>query len=251
MIRVLVVDDHPVVREGLVAVLGDQPDVEVAGSAATAEAAIDLAARVRPDVVLLDLELPGLDGVAAIPRLLATGQAQRPSSSDSGRNAGTAQATDGDHIAGPGRVAVTGESGQTRVIVFTAYDTDERVFGALEAGASGYLLKGAPVEEIVRAIREVRAGGSHLAPRVAAKVIGAVGRSRRPAEGALTEREREVLRLVADGLQNKQIGRMLGISERTVKYHLTAILTRLGADNRAQAVAIATGRGLLTGRGRE
>ena len=223
MIRVLVVDDHPVVREGLVAVLGDQPDVVVVGSGATAEAAIDLAARARPDVVLLDLELPGLDGVAAIPRLAAAGRERRP--------------TD------------TGETAETRVLVFTAYDTDERVFGAIEAGAAGYLLKGASVDEIVRAIRDVHAGGSHLAPRVAAKVVGAVGRGRR-ADGALTEREREVLRLVADGLQNKQIGRALGISERTVKYHLTAIMTRLGADNRAQAVAIATGRGLLDPRER-
>ncbi|MDP8924369.1 MAG: response regulator transcription factor, partial [Chloroflexota bacterium] len=189
-----------------------------------------LAARARPDVVLLDLELPGLDGVAAIPRLVGAGRDERPSGAD--RTGG-----DGPTTAGPG-------TDGTRVLVFTAYDTDERVFGALEAGASGYLLKGAPVEEIVRAIREVRAGGSHLAPRVAALVVGAVGRGRR-SEPALTEREREVLRLVADGLQNKQIARALGISERTVKYHVTAILTRLGADNRAQAVAIATGRGLL------
>ena len=239
MIRVLVVDDHPVVREGLVAVLGDQPDMDVVGSAGTAEAAVELAARVRPDVVLLDLELPGLDGVAAIPRLLAAGQPGRPSAG-ADRTTGPSWPADG------GR----GAEGGTRVIVFTAYDTDERVFGALEAGASGYLLKGAPVDEIVRAIREVQAGGSHLAPRVAAKVVGVVGRGRR-AEGSLTERERQVLRLVADGLQNKQIGRELGISERTVKYHVTAIMTRLGADNRAQAVAIATGRGLLDVRGRE
>ena len=233
MIRVLVVDDHPVVREGLVAVLGDQEDVDVVGSAATAEAAIDLVARVHPDVVLLDLELPGLDGVAAIPLLLAAGRADQTSGTDRAAPEG-------------GSTGAT----ETRVIVFTAYDTDERVFGALEAGAAGYLLKGASVDEIVRAICEVRAGGSHLAPRVAAKVVGAVGRGRR-AGGALTEREREVLRLVADGLQNKQIGRELGISERTVKYHLTAIMTRLNADNRAQAVAIATGRGMLDVRERD
>lgn len=242
MIRVLVVDDHPVVREGLVAVLGDQPDIDVAGSAATAEAAIELAGRARPDVVLLDLELPGLDGVAAIPGLIAAGHGAQQNEEVPGVGR--------DRAAGEGRTMGTDGADGLRVLVFTAYDTDGRVFGALEAGAAGYLLKGASVDEIVRAIREVRAGGSHLAPRVAAKVVGAVGRGRRP-DGTLTEREREVLGLVADGLQNKQIGRALGISERTVKYHLTAILTRLGADNRAQAVAIATGRGLLDVRGRE
>jgi DNA-binding NarL/FixJ family response regulator len=206
VIRVLVVDDHPVVRQGLVAVLGDQPDFVVAGSAGSAEEALALVAREHPDVVLLDLELPGLDGVEAIPRLLEA-------------------------------------SPEVRVLVFTAYDTDERVVGAIRAGAGGYLLKGASVEEIARAIRTVRGGGSYLEPRVATALLAQVRTPRR--ETALTERERAVLRLVADGLPTKQIARSLGISERTVKFHITSIFRKLGAENRAQAVALAAERDLL------
>ena len=207
MIQILVVDDHPVVRQGLVAVLDDQPDLDVVGAAGSAEEAIDLVGRSRPDVVLLDLELPGMDGVAAIPRLLE-------------------------------------RSPETRILVFTAYDTDERVLGAIRAGARGHLLKGAPVQEIVGAIRVVQVGGSQLEPRVAARLLSEVSAPRRSA-GLLSEREREVLRLVADGLPNKQIARSLAITERTVKYHVTQILTKLGAENRAQAVALAVQRGLL------
>ncbi len=243
MIRVIVIDDHPVVREGLVAVLGDRPDVDVVGSAGTAEEAIELTERTRPDVVLLDLELPGLDGIGAIPRLIAA-HAATPRADATAEVTADAACPD----RGRGHTAPSGEAaarpGPTRVLVFTAYDGEERVLGALEAGASGYLLKGASVEEIVRALHDVWAGGTHLAPRVAAQVVLTVGRGRR-AGGPLTAREREVLRLVAAGLQNKQIARELQISERTVKYHVTAIMTRLDADNRAQAVAIATSRGLL------
>lgn len=207
MIRVLVVDDHPVVRQGLVAVLEDDPELEVVGAVGSAEEAVVLAARARPDVVLLDLELPGLGGVEAIPGLLEANL-------------------------------------ETRVVVFTAYDTDERVFGALEAGARGYLLKGASVGEIVGAIRVVHAGGSQLEPRVATRLLGRVSARERPS-GRLSEREKTVLRLIADGLPSKQIARSLGITERTVKFHVTSILAKLGADNRAQAVALAADRGLL------
>jgi DNA-binding NarL/FixJ family response regulator len=207
VIRILVVDDHPIVREGLVAVLGDQPDFQVVGSAGSAEEAISLARRLTPDAVLLDLELPRMDGVEAIPRLMQ---------------------------AAP----------DTRILVFTAYDTDERVFGAIRAGARGYLLKGAAAEEIARAIRVIHAGGSHLAPGVTARVMAEIG-APRPSPGPLTGREREVLRLVAQGLSNKQISRSLGITERTVKFHVTSIFNKLGADNRAQAVALAIQQGLV------
>ena len=207
MIRILVVDDHPVVREGLVAVLEDEPDFQVVGAAGAAEEAVAVAARERPDVVLLDLELPGLDGVEALPRLTAT-------------------------------------PGHPRVLVFTAYDTDERVFGALQAGAAGYLLKGARTDEIARAIRAVAQGASYLEPRVAAKVVAQVGRPR-PGAGRLSPRERDVLRLVAAGQSNKQIARTLRITERTAKFHVTSIFQKLGADNRAQAVARAAEQGLL------
>ena len=207
MIRILVVDDHPIVRDGLVTVLQDQADLQVVGSVGTAEVAVALAARLHPDIVLLDLELPGMDGVAAMPRLLEA--------------APTA-----------------------RVIVFTAYDTDEQVFGAIQAGARGYLLKGADVAEIVRAIHNVHDGGSHLAPRVAARVLGAVGAPRR-SPTRLSARDREVLQLLAQGQATKQIARSLGVTERTVKFHVASIFAKLGATNRAQAVALAAQHNLL------
>jgi len=205
-IRVLVVDDHPVVRQGLVGVLGDEPDLEVVGAVGSAEEAIALAARTQPDVALLDLELPGLDGVEAIPRLVAA-------------------------------------SPRARVLVFTAYADEERVLRALRAGASGYLLKGAAGAEIARGIRAVHGGGSALEPRVAARLVAELGAPR--GAGRLTERERAVLRLIAQGQPGKRVARELGISERTVKFHVAAILRKLGADNRAQAVALAAQRGLL------
>jgi len=206
MIRILVVDDHPVVREGLVAILEDEAEFEIAGAVGSAEEAIAAAGRRHPDIVLLDLELPDVGGIDAIPRLAA---------------------------AAP----------EARVVVLTAYDTEERVLGALRAGARGYLLKGATGDEIARAIREVHAGGSHLAARVAGKVVAQVRTPGRTT--TLTQRERAVLRLVADGLSSKQIAGRLRITERTVKFHVGSILNKLGAENRAQAVAEAARRGLL------
>jgi DNA-binding NarL/FixJ family response regulator len=207
VIRILVVDDHPIVRDGLVAVLEDRPDFQVAGAAGSVEEAVAMAERLDPDLVLLDLELPDRDGVEAIPEL-------------------------------------TAKAPNTRVLVFTAYDNDEHVFGAIKAGAKGYLLKGATGDEIARAIRIVHGGGSHLEPRVAAKVLAEVGSPQR-SKSRLSGREREVLRLVANGLANKQIAASLGITERTVKFHVTSILNKLGADNRAQAAALAVQQGLL------
>jgi DNA-binding NarL/FixJ family response regulator len=205
MIRLLIVDDHPVVRDGLVAVLGDTQEFHVAGTAGSAEDALSSVNAVHPDVVLLDLELPGMSGIEAIPRLIAA-------------------------------------AAHPRVIVLTAYDTEERVLGALKAGASGYLLKGATAAEIAQAIRAVAGGGSYLTPRVAARVVAQVNAPRRR---GLSEREREVLRWVAQGQSNKQIARHLSITERTVKFHMTSIFNKLGAENRAQAIAIAAERGIL------
>jgi len=207
MIRVLVVDDHPIVRQGLVSVLGDEDDLEVAGAASSGREAVARVQRLQPDVVLLDLEMADLDGVEAIPQLLAL----RP---------------------GLG------------IVVFTAYDTDERVLGAVRAGARGYLLKGASAEAIARGIRSVHAGGSYLEPRVTSKLIAEVSSPRRGGL-VLSAREKEVLRLVADGLPTKQISASLSITERTVKFHVNSIFRKLGADNRAQAVALAAQRGLL------
>jgi DNA-binding NarL/FixJ family response regulator len=133
---------------------------------------------------------------------------------------------------------------EAKILVFTAYDTDDLVLGALQAGATGYLLKGATAEEIARAICIVDAGGSYLEPRVARKVVNAMAAPPRPAVG-LSERELQVLRHVTDGLASKQIAHILGISERTVKFHLQSIFNKLGAENRAQAVALAVQKGLL------
>jgi DNA-binding NarL/FixJ family response regulator len=206
MIRILIVDDHPVVREGLVAALEDESDFHIAAAVGSAEEALTIAETARPDVILLDLELPGVSGIDAIPRLSAA-------------------------------------LPRAGIIVLTAYDADERVLGAVRAGARGYVLKGASIEEIARAIRAVHGGGSYLASPVAAKVLGQLRSSRRAT--TLSARERAVLREVAAGRSTKQIARALGITDRTVKFHVASIMNKLGAENRAQAVAEAARRGLL------
>lgn len=206
MIRVAVADDHPVVREGLAAILEVVADFRVVGSVGSAEELLESARRTRPDVVLLDLELPRVDGVEAIARL---------------------------------REALP----ECRVIVFTAYDTDEKVVGAIRSGAMGYLLKGASASQIIDAVRAVYAGNSYLGPGIAEKAFA--GRSQPAGAAGLSAREREVLRLVGKGRSNKEIARILAISARTVKFHLTSIMNKLGADNRAQAVALAAQRGIL------
>jgi len=208
-IRLTVIDDHPIVREGLVAVLSDEADFAVVGAAASAEDGLQLVQKEQPDVLLLDLELPGASGIDALPGLLE---------------------------AAP----------DTKVIVFTAYDTEERVLGALRAGAKGYLLKGSPSEEIGRAIRAVHTGGSHLEGRVASTVLAQLRGGRHEGGTApLSARERQVLRLVAEGRSNKEIARALTITERTAKFHVTSLLNKMGADNRAQAAAMAVQRGIL------
>jgi len=192
--RIAVVDDHPVVREGLVAALDGKGGLEVAGVFSSAEEAI--AAGRRVDVILLDLELPGMNGLQAIGRLSET----------------------------------------AAVLVLTAYG--EEVEEAIRAGAKGYLLKGASLDEIERAIATLAGGGSYIDPRVASRLVA-------PTSQRLSDREREVLRLVARGQSNKQIATKLRISERTAKFHVTAILNKLGAENRAQAVAIAAEKRMI------
>ena len=203
-IRILVADDHPVVRDGLVAMLSTQPDFDVVGEAATGREAVEQVGMLRPDVMLLDLEMPEMDGVEVLHSLRQ-------------------------------------ESREVRVIVFTAFDTDERIMAAVQAGAQGYLLKGAPREELFRAVRVVHAGGSTLQPVIASKLMRQVSEDFDP----LTPRELEVLSLVAQGLQNKEIAAELAITVRTVKFYVSSILGKLRAGNRTEAVAIAAQKGLI------
>ncbi len=207
-IRILIADDHPVVRDGLVAILSTQPDFVVVGEAGNGREALAQIKTVKPDVALLDLAMPEMDGVEAMRRL---------------------------RDVAPG----------LPVIVFTAFDTDERILTAVQAGAKGYLLKGVPRQELFNAIRIVHNGGSLLQPIVASKLMRQVSRKPEPPAETLTPREQEVLRELAAGRQNKEIAAKLIISERTVKFHVSAILGKLGAGNRTEAVTLAAQRGLI------
>jgi DNA-binding NarL/FixJ family response regulator len=203
-IRVVIVDDHAMLRAGLEQLLGGEPDLEVVGNAASGDEAIALVREVRPDVVLMDLQMPGVDGVSAT------------------------------------RAIVREELAD--VLVLTSYSDAERIVGALDAGALGYLLKDAEPEEVLRGIRAVARGESPIDPKAARELLGA----RRTTVTAtdLTPRESEVLGLVRQGLANKQIARRLGISERTVKAHLTSTFQRIGVVDRTQAALWAERNGV-------
>ncbi|HEX7104006.1 MAG TPA: response regulator transcription factor [Nitrolancea sp.] len=210
MIRILVVDDHPVVREGLVAIIEAQDDMTVVGEAGDGSQAIAIYKAAKPDVVLMDLAMPGTDGVQAIEGMRAFDP-------------------------------------EARVVVLTAYDTDERILRAVEAGARGYLLKGAPRDEIFRAVRVVNLGGSLLEPAVAGKLLNRVGdilRGGAPEE-ELTPREQDVLNLMARGFRNKEIAFELHITERTVKFHANAIYRKLDVGGRTEAVSKALQKGMV------
>ncbi len=230
MIRILLADDHPIVREGLRSVLETQPDFEVIGTpeqAASGDEALRLTLELQPDILLLDLEMPIMDGVETIRRL---------------HQQLTQDPNKGDRF-------------HPRVIVFTAFDSDERIIAALEAGANGYLLKGAPRDDIFNAIRVTMQGGSLLQPVVASKLLRHVGQQHasnssaslnNPSYETLTERELEVLGLLAQGMPNKEIAAHLTISERTAKFHVSSIMGKLGATNRTEAVSLAAQKGLVT-----
>jgi DNA-binding NarL/FixJ family response regulator len=205
-IRLLVCDDHPVVRSGLRGMLRSQPDLEVVAEASDGVRAVALARQFGPDVVLMDLKMPNMDGVTAIENI----KAERP---------------------------------ETEVLVLTIYETDADILRAFGAGATGYLLKDASEEHLFDAIRQAARGKSPLAPSVASRLVERV-RSTTAGEG-LSEREIEILRLVARGANNKDIGRALLISESTVKAHILHIFQKLGVGDRTAAVTTALRRGII------
>jgi DNA-binding NarL/FixJ family response regulator len=204
MIRVLVADDHPIVLSGIVALLESAGDIEVVGTASTGLEAVELALQLAPDIVLMDLRMPGIDGDEATARILA------------GRS-------------------------ESRVVILTTYETDASILTAIEAGASGYLLKAAPQEEILAGIRSVARGEVALAPSIAALLVQRV---KRPAV-SLSARETEVLALVAQGLSNPAIAKQLFLSEATVKTHLLHAFEKLEVSDRTRAVTKAMELGLL------
>ncbi|WP_022891455.1 response regulator [Agromyces subbeticus] len=208
-IRIVVADDHPIVRAGIVGLLEAEPGLEVVGEAADGAEAVAVAASERPDLVLMDLRMPRLDGAGATARIVA-------------------------------------ETPGTRVLVLTTYETDDHILAAIEAGASGYLLKAAPQAEIVAGIRAVAAGETVLAPSIAAKLVSRVrAEAASVAPPSLSPRELEVLRLVAEGRSNPEIARALFIGEATVKTHLLHVFEKLEVNDRTRAVTRAMELGLI------
>ena len=204
-IRVMIVDDHPVVRNGLIGMFAGDTDFEVVGEASDGAEAVRRARAIAPDVILMDLRMPEMDGVSAI-------------------------------------AALTAADVPARVLVLTTYDTDSDVLAAIEAGATGYLLKDAPPNDLFKAVRAAAGGETVLSPTVATRVVGQM---RAPAQEPISQRELEVLELVAQGTSNRDAAARLFISEATVKTHLVHIYAKLGVNDRAAAVAEAFNRGLL------
>jgi DNA-binding NarL/FixJ family response regulator len=218
VIRTLVADDHQVVREGFAALLGTQTDMDVVASAADGEEAVRLSAEHRPDVVLMDVRMPVLDGIEATRR-----------------------------------IAEADEEGGPRILILTTFDLDDYVYDALQAGASGFLLKDVPAETLFEAVRVIAGGEALLAPTITRRLIAEFARLRprqiRPeALSALTPRETEILGLVAEGLSNHEIAGRLVLSDETVKTHVSHVLRKLGLRDRAQAVVVAYESGLVVPR---
>ncbi|WP_125777424.1 response regulator [Antribacter gilvus] len=214
--RVLVCDDQALIRTGFTTIIDAQPDLEVVGACGDGQAAVDLARRLNPDLVVMDVRMPVLDGIEAT-RLLAGAGVEHP----------------------------------VKVLVVTTFNLDEYVYEALRAGASGFLLKDAPAAQLLNGIRTVAAGAALLAPEVTRQLVGRYAARIRPAEGSggdpsLTRRELEVLRLIADGLSNGEIAATLVISQETVKTYVSRLLAKLGLRDRVQAVVYAYRNGLVT-----
>jgi DNA-binding NarL/FixJ family response regulator len=214
-IRVGIVDDHALVRMGFTALIESEPGLEVAGEAADGLAAVELARRERPDVVLMDIRMPGMDGITATRQISGLGQPGRP----------------------------------VRVLVLTTFDLDEYVYAALRAGASGFLVKDTPPRELLAGIRLIAAGDALLSPGVTRKLISEFARQPavrpRQALAEVTDRERDVLALVARGMSNAEIAQELVVSLATVKTHISRLLTKLAARDRAQLVVVAYESGFV------
>lgn len=208
MIRILVVDDHPVVRAGIVALLDAAPDLEIVGTAASGEEALAQAASTGPDLVVMDLRMPGIDGDEATARIMA---------------------------AHP----------EVRVLILTTYESDDAILSAIAAGASGYLLKAAPEEELLAGVRAVAAGEVALAPSVSRMLVARTREPAPPTRPELSPRELEVLRLVAEGLSNREIGARIHLGEATVKTHLLHAFAKLAVNDRTRAVTRAMELGIL------
>jgi DNA-binding NarL/FixJ family response regulator len=226
-IRIVVADDHQVVRTGFAELLGTQPDFEVLGTACDGAEAVKISRELRPDVVLMDVRMPGMDGIEATRQLAGPG-------------------------AGPG-------PGGPRILILTTFDLDEYVYDALRAGASGFLLKDVTAERLFDAVRVIAAGDALLAPTVTRRLIGEFALLRPKPEtappeaafAALTPRETQVLRLVAEGLSNPEIAARLVVTEETVKTHVSRVLSKLGLRDRTQAVVAAYESGLVVPHSRE
>jgi DNA-binding NarL/FixJ family response regulator len=229
-VRVVVVDDQEVVRAGFAALLDTQPDLTVVGTAADGLTAVRVCQEQRPDVLLMDVRMPRMDGIEATRQILSTSPGPRPGQPP---GAATAEAAD----AGP------------RILMLTTFDLDEHVYDALAAGASGFLLKDVTAERLFDAVRVVAAGEALLAPSVTRRLIGEFSRLRprspAPSLAHLTPRETDVLRLVAEGLSNAEIAARLVVGEETVKTHVSRLLRKLGLRDRTQAVVTAYESGLV------
>ncbi|CAL9438728.1 response regulator [Streptomyces sp. enrichment culture] len=233
--RVIIVDDQAMVRAGFAALLAAQSDIDVVGEAPDGAQGVELSRRTRPDVVLMDVRMPEMDGLEATRRLLA------PPPGGGGTTS-----------ADPAASGPVGEH-RPRVLMLTTFDVDDYVYEALRAGASGFLLKDAPPADLIAAVRIVAAGDALLAPSVTRRLIADFARQRPAARGrpelrlkALTERETEVLTLVARGRSNAEIAGILVLAEQTVKTHVSRVLTKLDLRDRAQAVVLAYESGLVT-----
>ena len=240
-IRIVVADDHQVVRTGFAELLGTQPDFAVLGTACDGAEAVRLCRELQPDVVLMDVRMPRMDGIEATRQVVGSGAASSPPHEDSPRSP-----------------AAASRPGRPRVLILTTFDLDEYVYDALRAGASGFLLKDVTAERLFDAVRVVAAGDALLAPAITRRLIGAFALMRpKPdvtpvaAFAALTPRETQVLRLVAEGLSNPEISVRLVVTEETVKTHVSRVLNKLGLRDRTQAVVAAYESGLVVPHSRE